>query len=318
MGINKFDGAILLTTSTIQNLLSATGDIYIPDFRETVNKDNFYIKAQLYAEKDFFPGSVQKKKFLSSVMDQLMIEVEHSSPLSIFQMLKKSLDEKQMVMYFDDPEVQKLIDSFYWSGRTITPKCAKADSTNCIVDYLYPVDANLGVNKANFFVSRPISLDVKIDRDGNISNTFTIKYKNSSYADVFPGGRYKNYAQILLPPDAIIKEITENGTLVEEFDQTRGQYRTIGLLVEVAPQTTKEVTVKYDLPIQLGNGNGAYQLILQKQVGSPNSDFQMRMQFPSNIHIVSQNFTPVVNDGEILYNTTISSDKIFIIEFIKE
>lgn len=318
MNINQLDGGILLTTTAIQNLLEATGDVYIPDYKETVTKDNFYIKAQMYAENDFFPGSIQKKSFLSNLMTKLIINLETESPIKLIDGLKKSLDEKQMVLYVDDMDVQGTFDELYWSGRTLKPKCARNDIANCIVDYVFPLDANLGVNKANFFITRPLSLDIVIDGEGKVSHELVIKYKNASYVDIFPGGRYKNYLQLLFPVDTIVKDITQNNTRIITRDERNEEYKIIGFLSEIPPQQSKEVRIKYELPRTIGKGNGMYQLIVQKQIGSPNSDFQLNIRFPDNIFVVNKNFTPLVKDKQMIYNTSIVSDKIFIIEFYKD
>lgn len=317
LNLSNFDGGILITTSAIQNILSATGNLYIPDFKENVNKDNFYIKAQTYAEKDFFPGSQQKKRFLSSVVSQLLISAENTSFPSLVNMIKKSLDEKQIVMRIDDEQAQNAIDSLYWSGRTLNPTCA-AKSENCIVDYLFPVDANLGVNKANFFVSRSLSLNVNVDAEGSIKNTLKIRLKNDSANDVFPGGTYRNYLQVLIPSESEIITITKNGVLVENFDQTETAYKTIGFFLEMKPQTTTDVLVRYRLKNNFERGRGVYQLIVQKQIGSPNSDFNLTVSLPKNIYIVNQNFSPLVKDNAIVYNTNLTADKIFFIDLIRD
>lgn len=316
--ITDLDGGILLTTTTIQNILEAVDELYIPDYQETVTKDNFYIKAQLHAEKDFFPGSLQKKRFLGSVMDQLLLNIGKTSFPTLAQMIKKSLDEKHMVMYMQNQQVQSVIDEVYWSGRTITPQCANPNKQNCVVDYFFPYDANLGVNKANFFISRPIFLDVKIGNDGKIQNKVTMRYHNESQNDVFPGGRYKNYLQVLLPPNVSVKQITNNNALIEHYDVKGGEFTTIGFLIEVQPQSTNEITIVYELPALLQKGDGTYQLIFQKQIGSQHSDLELKMTIPGNMYIVNKNFSPLVKGNEIIYNTSITSDKIFILDLFRE
>ncbi len=317
MGETGFDGGVLITTSAIQNILAAAGNLYIPDFKEIVNKDNFYLKAQIYAEKEFFPGSQQKKRFLSAVLDQLLISTDSISPAVFLEMLQKSLNEKQIVAYSNNTSVQNLIDSQYWSGRTILPNCTTAQP-NCVTDYLYPLEANLGVNKANFFVSRSISLAVTLSPDGTISNHLTVQLKNDSLYDVFPGGSYKNYFQVLLPINASVKTITRNGSLIEDFDETNTSYHTIGFFTEIKPQTSATIDIQYQLGTQLKTGNGIYQLVVQKQIGTGNSDFNLQISLPKNMYIVNQNFSPLVKEHTIVYNTNLSSDKIFFIDLIKE
>lgn len=315
---DNFDGGILLTTTAVQNLLSAMDSLYIPDYKDTVTNDNFYLKAQLYSEDDFFPGSQEKKRFLSSVMNQMMINLPQASFSKLLEMTEKSLNEKQIVFYMDDPKAEEFIENNFWSGRILTPKCSLDEAKNCILDYLLPFDANLGVNKANYFIQRPTNLDISIDEKGQITDTLTIKYTNSSYDDVFPGGTYKNYFQTYLPPNTRIKSVTVNDIEMKRYDETNFEYKTVGFLISVPPQTSKIIKIRYTLPTTIVTGDGVYQLIFQKQIGSPNYDFQLSLSVPSSISITNKNFSPLVKGDKILYNTSISSDKIFVIEFSKQ
>lgn len=316
MGFENFSGGILLTMTSIQNILEAFDTITLADFNETVTKDNFYIKAQLYAEKNFFPGSIQKKNFLGSLTKHLLINLDRAPVSELLQMLKKSLDEKQIVVILEDPEIQSVFDSLYWAGKTITPKCAT--SAPCIGDYVFPFDANLGVNKANFFVNRTISQKIVVEEDGTIQNQFIVKLKNDSTEGVFPGGTYKNYFQILLPKDAELISLTKNNTTVREYDEIETQFKVIGFYLEVPTQSSSEIKVEYRLNQKLPQGKSNYQLIFQKQIGSKNSDISLELILPSNVSAVNQNFSPVVKDNRIFYNTNLSTDKIFLIELVRK
>lgn len=317
MGLDHFDGAFLLTTTAIRNLLEPMGNLYLPDFHERVNKDNFYLKAQLYAEKDFFPGSTQKKRFLGAVTTQMLINSEKTSLPALMLAFKKSFDEKQMIMYFEDEKLQNNLNSLLWSGKMLNPECPTS-SKNCVVDYLFPVDANLGVNKANFFVYRQNDLAITFDSNGVISNRYKLLLRNSSNNDVFPGGVYRNYFQLVLPSGSRIKQITVNGTLVDEYDERNDLHKTVGFFVQVKPQGSAEVVVDYLLTTPIKHGRGAYQLVVQKQIGSTNSDLHLTVKLPNNIYTVDKNFSPLVKDNTMIYNTSLSADKVFFIELFKD
>ncbi|MCX7996292.1 MAG: DUF4012 domain-containing protein [Patescibacteria group bacterium] len=318
MNIRDFDGVILITTSAVQNILAAMDELYIPDFRERVTSDNFYIKAQLYAEKNFFPGSRQKKTFLGAVMNQMLIDITEASPDKLFSALIKSLNEKQIVMSFSNRELQSLIDANYWAGRTIAPVCTISSNPNCIVDYLFPYDANLGVNKANFFITKRHEFKVTILPDGTIRHRLRILYANESEPQVFPGGPYRNYFQLLLPKNVRITGITNMGKKLDSYDLQSGEITRIGFLSTVAPQQQGEIVIDYEYGEKAVRGNGIYQLILQKQIGSPNSDFALEIEKPDNFYVVNKNFSPIVKGNRIIYNTSLSADKIFFLEFFLE
>lgn len=318
MGFTNFSGGILMTTTALQNILAAYGDLYIPDFKETINDRNFYIKAQIHSENNFFPGSAQKKSFLSAVSRSLLINFDKASLRGLASAVKKSLDEKQIVVYMDIPEIQKkLFDINYWSGRMIEPTC-NISTENCVVDYFFPVDANLGVNKANFYVRRDMTFATTIDTQGVIGHTFSMNIRNDSPADVFPGGTYKNYFQYYLPNNVTIKQVTKNGVLVDNYDEKNGDYKSIGFYFEILPQQIATIAIKYDLNDRIPRGKNIYQLIAQKQIGSTNNDLNLQFSLSHNLFLLNDNFSPLVKDNTIFYNTNLTADKIFFLELTKD
>jgi len=316
MKMTGFSGGILLTTTAIENILYAFNDLYLPDFKEYINAKNFYLKTQFYVEKKFFPGSIQKKTFLSSIVRQIKNNFNSVDPKNLFFQIKKSFDEKQIVVYFEDQNFQSLFDSSFWSGRVIDPKCTISDQ--CITDYIFPYDANLGANKANFFINRFVNLKIKIDSQGQISHLLSLQYKNDSPAEIFPTGYYRNYFQILLPKNSTLNQITKDGVLVENVDQMDDQqYKLIGFLFELAPGKITDIKISYQLNEPLKKGKNIYQLVVQKQTGAKNSDLILEFELNKSISILNQNFSPIVKDNQIIYNTNLLTDKIFFIELTR-
>ncbi|MGB9882983.1 MAG: DUF4012 domain-containing protein, partial [Microgenomates group bacterium] len=317
LNLKDFQGAILLTTTAVENILKAFNDIYLPDFNEHINAKNFYIKTQLNVEKNFFPGSTQKQVFLSSLVRQVLIQLPKASLTVLLESLKQSLDEKQIVMYFNDSQIQSVIDNAFWSGRIIEPKCLLSVQ-NCLVDYLFPYDANVGANKANFFINRSFYLKTYLDSNQRINHLLSIQYQNNSSAEVFPTGYYRNYFQVLLPVDSKIKTITKDGVMIEDFDQKDGQFKTIGFYFEVPPKKVVEIKINYQLNTPLLKGRQLYQLIIQKQIGALNSDFILDFSFNNNVAVLNKNFSPLVKDDSLVYNTNLSADRLFFIELLNQ
>ncbi len=316
MKMTDFSGGILLTTTAVENILYAFNDLYLPDFKEYINAKNFYLKTQLNVEKKFFPGSIQKKTFLSSIVRQIRNNVDTVDIKTLFSQLKKSLDEKQIVVFFEDQNFQSLFDSSYWSGRVIEPKCTLSE--NCVIDYVFPYDANVGANKANFFINRFFNLKIKIDGQGKISHLLSLQYKNDSPAEIFPTGYYRNYFQILLPINSTLNQVTKDGVQVENIDQMDEKYKQIGFFFELAPGKTADIKISYQLNDPIKKGTNIYQLVVQKQTGAKNSDLILEFELNKNISILNQNFSPIVKDNQIIYNTNLLTDKIFFIELTRE
>lgn len=318
LGLKNFDGGIAITTTALHAIIGVLGSIDVPDYQERIDKDNFYIKTQIYAEKNFFPGSIQKKSFLSALTRALILSLDRVSVTDMAYAIKQSLDEKHIVWYMKDAPFQENTAVINWQGRLIAPQCARI-SKNCINDNLFPLDANVGLNKANFFISRLITLKVKIDKDGYINHTASIQFKNDSPGEIFPGGTYKNYFQMYLPHESAIKEITKNGARITEYDTRKTDHFTIlGFYFEIPPLKTADIHIVYQLPSLLQKGNNRYQLVIQKQIGSLNNDVSLEIQIPQSISIISKNFPALAKDRRLVYNTTLSTDRIFVIEFAKE
>ena len=206
----------------------------------------------------------------------------------------------------------------YWGGRLIIPTCL-IKNESCITNHIFPLEANLGVNKVNFYIKRFIRYNVNINSTGDINNKLTILYKNSSPPDTLVGGDYKNYFQIYLPADAKIIRITVDNQEVADYNRSRsGQFDIIGFLLSIKEQKTAIVSIQYQLKQKLVSGNNYLQTIVQKQIGLGNDDLTLAIELPDNITVIDKNFTAVAKNNSLVYNTTLARDRIFIIRLNKK
>lgn len=309
--LGSLDGGILVTTSAVENILKAFGDLYLPDYKEKINSNNFYLKTQLYTEKKFFPGSIQKKTFLNSIIQQIFVNFNRAAPVQLMKEIKKSLDEKHIVLYFNDKSLMKSVDSLLWSGKIVFSDCV-IKNYHCVNNYFFPYDANLGVNKVDYFIDKSVFLEININQDGKITNNLTLQYVNNSPSYLFPGGDYKNYFQIYLPKQINIKFISKNGAMIENYllEEENG-FNLIGFYFELQPKKNAEIKIIFENQNPLKKGRNLFQLIFQKQIGALNKDFILNINLPHNIGLLDNNFLPLVKDNQINYNSILNTDKIF-------
>jgi len=310
-----YDGVIGITLSSVQKIIALFPNFYLPDYNEEITPDNFFLKAQSYAEKGFFPGSHKKKEFLQAVFETLVLKLESgefdSRGLSL--VLRGLFEEKQAVVYFVDPAIQAIYDELFWTGRVVSVGCNFSE--NCFSDYLYVVDANLGVNKTNFFIQRTIRLSTTINDERRVANVLAVDYYNESVPEIFPGGDYKNYVQVYLPKNTRITEILVEGEPATDYDlETELGLRKIGLLLEIPAARRKNLVIKYEFEQPFANTQ-QYQLIVQKQIGSINNDFVFQMQLPPGLNLKQANFSPIVREKSFVYNTFLQKDRILVVDF---
>jgi hypothetical protein len=274
----KPDGVIAINLSVVQGLLQSTGPITLVDYNEVITADNLYERAQMHAEVNFFPGSSQKRDFLSAVSTALFQKLMQGgeSSATVLPALYHSAQESQILVSVKDPAVSTVFQSLGWEGGVLTPDCPPPFSQgSCVVDTVMQVEANVGVNKANQFVNRDIHHSVAIEAAQAV-HTRRVTLENTSQSNAWPQGAYKSYFRLFVSPRASLTSVTIDGVNVATEEVTQQQEvgkQSFGFLVNVPVRSTSVVEVQYSVP--LDSGWSAYALFEQKQSGTgarPGSD----------------------------------------------
>jgi hypothetical protein len=333
------DGIIGVDLSFVKNILSVLGPVKVMDYNQTVNADNFFQIAQSHIQKNFFPGSVQKKDFLRSFYNSLQLKIseEKNIPyLSLIQTVTKSIYEKHILFAFNNSNEQATFSVNGWSSALVDQRLVSESTVN---DFIGVNEANLGGNKVNYYISRNISQKANIDSKGNISGNLTLNIKDAAPVSLGTDGIYKNYLRFILPLNAslasvqidgkeqeIIPAISDpavyekkgfiapNGLEVQK-DNTL-QNSIYGFLVNIQPQETKSIKISYVLEqkISISQPEISYNLKVFKQPGVDSYPYDFSLTFPSGFKVLNQSSelkadsntasltTQVTRDREVLIN----------------
>lgn len=314
----KVDGVIGINLNVVSRILGVIGDVYLPDYREEVTSENFLLKATSESQQEFFPGSTAKRDFLRSLASSISYALLESQSVDYFSLVsafQDSLDRKDILLYSTDPQLQMRIEDRGWGGRLVDVSCS---ISNCIPDFFMLVDANLGVNKANLYVSRRIAIKKDFDDSGNLNSAVSVIYSNESPSQVFPSGSYKNYMRFYLPSDVIVRDILVDKTsaLSSAFVSIYGNdKREIGLLVEVFPQSEKKVEILYSQKFSLSAKS--YEFFLSKQPGEREGSIDLEFHEGDQLRLTPKNFEPIYSDNIFSYTTDSSVDRIFVFDILK-
>lgn len=314
----RVEGVIALDISAIEDLLSVVGTLDLPDYNEKITTDNLFEKAISYSEVNFFPGTQAKKSFLTalttSLFNKLFFLPNQNWP-GIVKSLGRSLEEKHMSIYLDNPKLFSFVLSQNWGG--ILPRGSNNEKN---IDFLALVEANLGANKANYYLDRSYNLDTLIGRDGDVGHRLRISYTNRSPSDAFPAGKYKNRMRIYLPTGTKLNrvlwgehEITNDVSSFTEYGRTGYSF-----LITLLPKEQKTLVLDYQTPVRLDfvDKKASYRLDVIKQASIGKDPFIWNMTYPINLRIASekdQKFAP----QQYSIKTDLSTDKTFKLEFIK-
>ena len=344
------DGVITMTPTVMQKLLAVTGPIEMPDYGVTIDENNFLENIQQEVEVDFDKGLNQPKKILADLapimLDKIFNARSFSDISKIGKILQESLNEKQILIYSKNYELEKKLSDLGWSGEVInTPK-----------DYLSVINSNINGFKTDGVVDEKIELNSEIQNDGTIVNDVTITRKHN-------GGNLKydwwnkvnaDYMRVYVPKGAQL--ISAEGQ-TREFDTPPLDYKTLGFKhdpqveqeeegikvdeesgtriyedagktvfanwVYVSPQETVVVKYKYLLPFSIkidekGKNIDTYSLVAQKQSGSLGSKFIATLNYPSEYNVTWQYPENAKNEnGKITLESDLTTDKYIGVAFSK-
>lgn len=338
----KVDGVIGVDVTFVKNILSALGTINVTDYNEKVNSENLFYLTESHAEKNFFPGSSQKKDFLKALFNSIVQNLTQRKNIPYFLLLEKtilSIEEKHVVFGFNNSAIQNVFTVNGWSS-SIWDK--RTNLQNKINDYLGVNESNFGANKANYFVARSIDQKIEIDKNGKIKEQLTLSFNNTS-ENKWPGGDYKTYIRLILPSNSKIEEVYIDEKLQKtrmpikdsavyekpgftdskelELDEEQKENKKVyGFFVNIPAGKMSKIKVNYVLneKIDMVKPYINYDLKLYKQPGVENIPYNLSLVIPENYRLINNDKEYKILENEILYDKAVNKDKNLIINFTKK
>ncbi|HEX9817277.1 MAG TPA: DUF4012 domain-containing protein [Patescibacteria group bacterium] len=263
-----YDGVIALPLTSIEQLISALGGVYLVDEQQTITGET--LAAQIRRDRDqFFDGSQQKAQSLQAVYTALKIKLGQLTISDWRQLLtqfNRAKSWQTIQIYTQDDRLQTDLRYALLTGELL------AYGSDEI--YLFPVESNVGINKANRKVTRQLKVAI-VDNELTMitkwHNAYTASERppisSSTTYLVAPHLAYVNYHRVLVNPQLTVQSVLVDGELSswdeELLTGVNGLiYRQIGFLVVVPEESEAQVEVKFDLPQP-----GKSQPLIQRQVG---------------------------------------------------
>ena len=305
------DGVVGIDLELAKSLVGVSGPIYLDDFGKEITADNLYEATQYEVEDDFFPGSRKKANFLTSLTRELLnqlLNVKQDKLLDTGLVLTDSLEKKHIQIFLHNNAAQRAVADLGWSGAVYQPTCPG----NCFAEYLGIVEANLGVNKANYFISRSADLDIRMG-EGSILHTLRINIKNTASAALGDKGRYENYMRLLAPQNSTFEQVMVEGpnsedVLDPDIREIRGR-KEAGVFVEIAPGQERTIVYTWETPTDLTfEESGQYRFVWRKQAGTVSDPIEVTIAVPFPQNTVALPDTSLTEAGTYRYNTELAED----------
>lgn len=319
------DGVIAVNLPAVKELLTATGPITLSDYNEEVTSDNLFERAEYHSEIDFFPGSTQKKDFLGALAREIFNRLKNSSAselLKFSQAMETSLVQKQLLFYLHDTDSQRLLLEQNWAGAIFAPSLSQTENQPVTSDYSYSVEANLGINKANYFLKRSLEQQLTLLKNREILSVTTIEYQNQSPADAWPGGIYRTYLRQYLPINSTLVSIkvADSKLDLKDVDQQEvNDQLVLGFPVTVPVKNSLKVEITYRLnePLAITNQQGRLAVVIPKQPGTLADPLKVIINYPSYLSVSAVSPQGIISPQVITFESDLSRDRFFTIDFVE-
>lgn len=270
-----FSGVVGITPDLISDLIKLTGPITVKG--QEYNQDNFQKLLQYNVEvayKDDNISSWDRKEIINDIIKELKDRLM-AMPLSRVQdlvlILERNLEQKNILVYFNNPIYQDQINDLSWAGRV---KKVKGD-------YLMVVDANLAAFKSDAVMVKSINYSLKAQEEYKAK--LKLHYRHTGGFD-WRTTRYRSYTRVYVPNGSQIISIKgeEAGTLNVYYDPNLDK-NVFAFFLVVEPGKEKTIEIEYKLVNQDLKADN-YSLLVQKQPGRRTSQLTVDLDFKNRIN----------------------------------
>ncbi|MFA6369115.1 MAG: DUF4012 domain-containing protein [Candidatus Shapirobacteria bacterium] len=274
---DQFDAVIAIDTNLLVDMVKILGklDTRVGTFTAEPDKRCNGCPQIIY-EMQWMAGRPRnyiepnRKDFMNPLMSSLLANImgsEKTKMPSIIEAALKNVNEKHVLFYFPDQEMQKIGDL-----ANITGKIVDIDKNT---DYVHLNDANFASAKSNIFITQKIKHDITI-KDGIAEHKISVTYENPAPASncnlekgdlCLNAAQYRDLFRFYVPINSKLIKMTGSEVepvLYEELNKQvfEGFY---GNKYALNANSSIKTSVQYTSGAQIGS---EYILLLQKQPGT--------------------------------------------------
>lgn len=271
---HKLDGVVTVTGPALAAILEAVGPVELPEYNEVITHRNLAERLEFHSEVQL-TNQETTREYTELLLQRIFQKIQSLTPengQALVAALQTQLHQKNMLLYLKDSGEQSTIQALGWSGKLLLPDCPSqlAASGKCLVDTLAVVDANIGVNKANYHLKRTEEHRVSLS-ETKATHTHTLTFNNTSQSNAWPQGAYNAYTRFYLPQNAQLQEVLLNDQVISDDKIVKTTYdifSVVGVVSQTPTQKQTTLTIKYSTPLPQEN-KWAYAFFYQKQAGVP-------------------------------------------------
>jgi len=341
----EIDGVITVDQHVVVQVLREIGPLAVEGQEQLISADNVmgYMRQERNSRTPAgFQGEVwDRKQFinrLGEAMLQKMLARQGYSLNGLLRSLMRLLDEKHILLQFDDPEMKELLAKRGWDG-------AVRPSANS--DFLMAVDANVGFNKTNLVVEQSLAYQVDLQDLTDPLAHLNVHHSNRAQVELtcyqYPASVgihieqeypfkdcYWNYLRVYTPAGSALVSATPHAipagrTLRETAvparvdslgDENLPGTAVYGTLLVVPPGESLNTGFDLRLPQTVLEqdrqaSTWTYRLTVQKQPGTLAVPFYLQFLLPTGMQVLDSSHALQFQDGAWTLETDLRQDLVF-------
>jgi hypothetical protein len=319
--LNKqIDGVVMMDLYGLQNILEATGPLELSDYNEVITNKNLFERVEFHSEVVLLETEKNhdyRKVLFANLLKKIVSLPEDKVP-AFLAALQKASASKALLFFAAQPDEQHVFQTLGWAGAQLVPRCPdEFDTGACFVDHFMQAEANIGVNKANYYLKRNIKHSVAVT-PSQATHTQQVSYENTAQLEAWPKGSYKSYIRFYLPSSAQQISLSIRDGVVAEKDLSKTIEKDkmiVGAYFEVPIKSTQQLTLTYTIPFPTMPERFSYIFFNNEQPGNGDNPFQLELLPSSELRpqVIAPQAT--VNTDRILFNRLTDESGLFGVEF---
>ncbi len=320
-GLNQdIDGVMTVDIEGLANLLQAIGPVEVPEYNEVLTQKNLAEYVEFHSE---VVNEVVVKDYRQLVFEKIWMEIFQISPHKASRLLaafQTNFDQQHSLIAFRRSEELAAMTNLSWSGALFSPDCpTQFVAANCQVESVAQIEANVGVNRANYYLKRAIEHSVEFTNTAAL-HTRQVIFENTAQSESWPKGPYKTYVRFYLPENAVISEVrASNQPIDEKFVKQYQEHnrQVVGVYFEVPVKSSKTLTIVYSTPLPTDD-QFAYAFFeqLQPGAGEPNYSLEIKPAANQRVELVAPQ-AEITND-KVVFSHRILKHGFFGIQVARE
>lgn len=337
---HSVDGVIAFDQHLLEMMLRVFGPIYVDGAPYPITADNVLVYLRSAKEESSQaerPADWNRKSFLNPVASAALNKLITENSINwqiVFPFIFRALEERHLILKFDDPVLGEVINRHGWDGAVQTGNG----------DFLMVVDSNIGFNKTNAVVEGNLFYDIDLTEPVHPTSDLTIIRKNNASAKVpclqwdereiqgdnsYPIDRcYWNYLRVYVVNGGILLDASPPPVIpnaqtvfdrsmptprVDVLDEEIDGVQAFGTLMVVPGGKSVSATYHFALPSDIleyeaSSNQTIYRLKVQKQPGTIAIPITIRVHLPLHSQLISAYPDALVQGKNILFTTNLMTD----------